>query len=337
MADSTDVEDRLVSALQREFGLSPFSLTMCRAWLERTFADEDMTHVRQFLLNIVNSRRLPKDSSPWQHRCPELIPGLTSKPVWQPEDHPRLAWVRSLEASWEAIRDEALGLRERGSDGVKVLGFQPYRAPKWADAAAAGSDAVPAAHEGGSWNVCYLKLHGVVDTSSALTKCPRTSELLDGLPRGYDHAMFSALAPGTHVKPHCGPTNKKLRVHFPLHVPAGTSMCRLRAGDQVVEQVEGRALIFDDSFEHEAWNDHPAEARLVLIVDVWHPELSDQEVKFLSFLRAAQLRQARALSAAGTVKGEDDFVALLSASKSVTVAAEHVFPHDPEAGEGGVS
>jgi aspartate beta-hydroxylase len=90
---------------------------------------------------------------------------------------------------------------------------------------------------------------------------------------------------------------------------------------------EGKAIVFDDSFEHEAWNDHPSQARLVLIVDVWHPDLSDAEVKFLSFLRASQMRMVKALSetAGGTVTGGDDFVAVLSDAGKGTVDAQEVF------------
>jgi len=66
--------------------------------------------------------------------------------------------------------------------------------------------------------------------------------------------MFSALAPGTHIRKHNGPTNKKLRVHLPLVVPDG---CRLRVGDTTVAVEAGVPLCFDDSFEHEAWNDNP--------------------------------------------------------------------------------
>jgi aspartate beta-hydroxylase len=112
------------------------------------------------------------------------------------------------------------------------------------------------------------------------------------------------------VTAHTGPTNKKLRIQLPLIVPEGGA-CRLRAGEAVVEHEEGKAIVFDDSFEHEAWNDHPTNARVVLIVDVWHPDLSDQEIKFLTFLRAAQLRVAKKASDSGELHSDDDFFAIL--------------------------
>lgn len=116
--------------------------------------------------------------------------------------------------------------------------------------------------------------------------CPRTCALLDAIPRAYEHAFFSALTPGTHIIKHHGPTNKKLRVHLPL---TGVEGSRMRVADSVHEAHAGRALVFDDSFEHEAWHDG-CEARCVLIFDVWHPDLSDEEVRFLSFLQKNKMR-----------------------------------------------
>jgi aspartyl/asparaginyl beta-hydroxylase (cupin superfamily) len=72
---------------------------------------------------------------------------------------------------------------------------------------------------------------------------------------------------------HCGPTNARLRLHLGLVVPDG---CSIRVGDEVRSWVEGRCLLFDDSFEHEVWNDADEE-RLVLIVDVWHPDLKTDD------------------------------------------------------------
>ncbi len=84
---------------------------------------------------------------------------------------------------------------------------------------------------------------------------------------------------------HYGPTNKKLRF-LPL---VGVKGSRLRAGDITKEQEEGVPYIFDDSFDHEAWHDGD-ETRIILIVDIWHPDLTDQEVKFLNVLQRSKMR-----------------------------------------------
>ena len=121
------------------------------------------------------------------------------------------------------------------------------------------------------------------------------------------------MAPKTHISKHHGPTNKKLRVHLPLIVPNddddGTNKdgdtdtttksikksCRLRVGDDIINVTEGKCYIFDDSLEHEAWNDHSNQARIVLIFDIWHPDLTKKEIKFLSFLRKAEMKLEKKL------------------------------------------
>jgi hypothetical protein len=136
--------------------------------------------------------------------------------------------------------------------------------------------------------------------------CPVTCALLEAVPRAYEHAFFSALSPGTHIIKHNGPTNKKLRIHLPL---AGVRGSRLRVGGDVHEAVRGRALVFDDSFEHEAWHDGP-ETRLVLVFDVWHPDFSDDEVRFLNFLQKNKMRAEMAADEAQP--HEESFYKLLA-------------------------
>merc|ERR1711990_425986 len=100
-------------------------------------------------------------------------------------------------------------------------------------------------------------------------------------------AMFSRLTPGTHLRPHCGPTNTHLTCHLGLKVPAG---CEIRCGTEKRIWKEGKCLIFDDSFEHEVWHQGDS-VRLVLLIRFWHPE-------FVPSLRAGivrdEVRQRRA-------------------------------------------
>jgi aspartyl/asparaginyl beta-hydroxylase (cupin superfamily) len=96
------------------------------------------------------------------------------------------------------------------------------------------------------------------------------------IPRHYHHAFWSAITSRTHIQPHHGPTNKKLRCQFPLIIPDSDS-CTLTAGGITQSLEQGKCLIFDDSFVHEAKNDS-TEPRVILIFDVWHPDLSDEEV-----------------------------------------------------------
>ena len=84
--------------------------------------------------------------------------------------------------------------------------------------------------------------------------------------------------PGTHVHAHCGPTNCRLRAHLGLIVPADTF---LRVAIATKSWREGDWLIFDDSYEHEVWHNGTS-TRLVLIVDVWHPDVTEEEKKTMS-------------------------------------------------------
>jgi aspartyl/asparaginyl beta-hydroxylase (cupin superfamily) len=86
-------------------------------------------------------------------------------------------------------------------------------------------------------------------------------------------AFFSILDAKTHIPPHTGVTNTRLIVHLPLIVPPG---CRFRVGSETREWRTGEAWVFDDSIEHEAWNDSDA-PRAILIFDIWNPYLSAAE------------------------------------------------------------
>jgi hypothetical protein len=144
-----------------------------------------------------------------------------------------------------------------------VLG-QPYRAPlSGREGKSVDERGELATDKGGDWNVCYLLLHGM-DSCFEQNRdaCPCTMRAIAGVPRQHNHAFFSALAPLTHVQGHCGPTNKKLRCHLPLVVPslrgvageAAQALCTVTVGGITRELVPGRAIIFDDSFWHEAEN-----------------------------------------------------------------------------------
>ena len=88
---------------------------------------------------------------------------------------------------------------------------------------------------------------------------------------------FSVMHPGVHVWPHCGPTNCRLRSHLGLVVPEGV---KIRVVDETRTWHEGKVFVFDDSFEHEVWHEGDS-FRLVLIADLWHPELTTRQKQTL--------------------------------------------------------
>ena len=114
----------------------------------------------------------------------------------------------------------------------------------------------------GSWDVFGLLEFG---HPNEITRrlCPRTAACLDAVPRLVT-AGFSAMAPGTHIRPHVGYTTDVLRAHLGL---VSTPECALRVGDTVRSWEEGRCLLFDDTVEHEAWN-RGSITRVVLLMDI---------------------------------------------------------------------
>lgn len=321
---------------------SAFSVAMATQFLEKHGNATAMPHVLPWLeqLKASGSESACLPSSPWQRGCPEIIPGLSSYPVWtaphsgtdplqQPSEHALAgqayqhlrACISALESQAESIRSELLSLRGQGL-------FQRYRAPSYREVE--GDDNVGQRESdqpkatgttSGDWNVLYLDLHNV-DCASARAACPTTMRALQSLPRPYGHALFSALAPRTHISTHTGPTNKKLRIQLPLIVPS--QPCRLRVGPHTVTLRQDAAILFDDSYQHEACNE-AEDVRLVLIADIWHPDLTDIEVKFLDFVRKAHMRQAAALSASGRVPAGADFYGIIQTQREHRAADSHVF------------
>lgn len=128
-----------------------------------------------------------------------------------------------------------------------------------------------------SWGAFHLWKQGAPVPGNA-DRCPATMAALERAPmpriRGRSPmALFSLLRPGAHIAPHNGLLNTRLICHIPLIVPG---RCRLRVGNEVREWEEGKALIFDDSIEHEAWNDSDS-TRVILLFEIWRPELSEEE------------------------------------------------------------
>lgn len=197
----------------------------------------------------------------------EFYPGLDTREI---HDRERFPWVAALEGSFPRIQEEFARLVEGGSGFSTV-----YRAQT----------------STGEWTASYFWVFGKkVEETCRL--CPETARLLSSIPgvAEFGTTLYSALAPHTHIAPHYGYTNAKLRCQLPLRVPG---RCKLKVGDHEIEQQEGRCIVFDDSFLHSAWNDSD-ELRFVLVFDFFHPDLTPDEIEYL--LRLAKEREvAKAL------------------------------------------
>ena len=91
----------------------------------------------------------------------------------------------------------------------------------------------------------------------------------------FSYTFFSTMSPLTHIEPHYGACNLKLRCHFPLFAPEG----KLRVAGESRSWKEGEMMIFDDSYEHEAVNLSKTEERVILLMDIWHPDLVQEEIE----------------------------------------------------------
>ena len=132
-----------------------------------------------------------------------------------------------------------------------------------------------------NWNKQWTAIHLVQNgerVEANARHCPRTLDAVAAFPQpqvpgASPNAMFSLLAPRTRIPPHTGVANTRLVCHLPLIVPPD---CGFRVGGTTVEWKEGEAFVFDDTIEHEAWNDSD-QLRVVLIFDLWPPALSEAE------------------------------------------------------------
>jgi len=198
------------------------------------------------------------------------FPGLPQR-AWYPRE--MFPWVAEFESSVPALRAE---IEQVLADD---RGLQPY-VQESADRASRGHSLLDDAR----WSAFHLWREGKPVEENA-RRCPLTMRLLERapLPRIDDRspmALFSILRPGTHIPPHNGMLNTRLICHIPLVVPPG---CRLRVGAETREVIEGEAMIFDDSIEHEAWNDGDA-VRAILLFEIWRPEISEHEKVALTAL-----------------------------------------------------
>ncbi len=201
------------------------------------------------------------------------LPGL---PPIQYFDTADFDWVPALEAQTDAIRAELVDLLAAGTGD-----FRPYLQ---GDANKPRMDQNQLL-DSPDWSALFLCENGQVN-AAAIARCPKTWAALRGVPLlnmfNAPTVMFSLLRPGARIIPHTGMFNTRLICHLPLVVP---SDCRFRVGNEEREWQVGKLIIFDDSIEHEAWNDS-RENRVVLIFDVWRPELTPQERLQVSALMA---------------------------------------------------
>jgi len=128
-------------------------------------------------------------------------------------------------------------------------------------------DQASISHDDG-WKTFFFVGYGFRSEANC-RRCPQTAALLDSIP-GMVTGFFSILAPGKHIPPHRGPWRGVLRYHLALKVPEPASASGIRVGGEEAHWEEGKSLLFDDGYSHEAWNGTD-EVRVVLFCDVLRP------------------------------------------------------------------
>eukprot|EP01006_Ploeotia_vitrea_P051509 TRINITY_DN67570_c11_g1_i1.p1 TRINITY_DN67570_c11_g1~~TRINITY_DN67570_c11_g1_i1.p1 ORF type:complete len:327 (+),score=24.10 TRINITY_DN67570_c11_g1_i1:139-981(+) len=170
----------------------------------------------------------------------------------------QLAFDR-LEAGCKAIQEELLGL----------TGPTLYQDNEQLEAS-------------GHWRQIVLMRNGAksVENWVKYTKTvdviePIVEKLAKNMPKA--SVELSIMEPGTHVRPHCGPSNHRLRIHLGLVIPEGAEM---RVANETTGWEECKVMVFDDSFEHEVFH-NGTKRRVVLMLDVWHPALDENEKQYV--------------------------------------------------------
>lgn len=187
-------------------------------------------------------------------------PNLTATPWWELKETSYESHFKLLEDNWLTIQKEALA--QINEKNQSFISNGENRKQK------------------GDWKQFNLYLKGKKIEENC-KKTPITCKLIESIEpaksctRG--QIKFLLILPEVHVYPHCGPTNCRLRAHLGLKIPGSLL---IRVSNETREYTEGKVIVFDDSFEHEIWHKN-SDLGLVLIIDFWHPELSETKRKGL--------------------------------------------------------
>jgi len=238
-----------IMRLARRKGSRRRALSEVLEEFQRAYNQDELKRLTHF----VDLERGRGDSRPHLVIRGSVFPELASTP-WH--DPARFEWVKELEAATDVIREEVLQAVQNRA------GFRQYFYP------GVGNE---------SWqSLMFYKGARRIEENCAL--CPETARRIEQLPGGtVREAMVSLLEPKAYIKPHRDSGNQLLTCHLGLRIP---SDCAIRVGGDTRTWSEGRCLIFDTTFEHEAWNKSD-EPRVVLLVDFWHPDLTKVEREFL--------------------------------------------------------
>lgn len=239
-------------------------------------------HLHKSVSEVVNDGAMPdrfaealailtgRQSVQLQQPTSFYFPGLPQIAFYDRAD---FDWVAELEAAYPDILAEVETVMADQDDILPYVQADPSRPNR---GHALLNDA--------RWSAYHFFENGL-PINTHHERCPKTITALSKTPMPFiagrsPMALFSILKPKTHIPPHHGMLNTRLICHLPLIVPDN---CQLRVGNHVKTVEPGKVMIFDDSLEHEAWNDSDA-VRVILLFEIWRPELSALERQALTAL-----------------------------------------------------
>jgi len=234
--------------------------------LRAKHAGQSLARFDKSLATLLHKRRVYRPQPSFMY-VPEL-------PAIEFFDRAAFPWLDALEAATQDITAELMAVM---ADGPSVV--EPYM-----DLPGEVNALWRELNHSRRWSAFFFWREGKPYTDN-LARCPKTAAALEAwppcdLPGCAPTAMFSILEPRTRIPPHVGFNNARLVTHLPLVIPPG---CGFRVGGETRKWEVGKAFVFDDTIEHEAWNDSD-EPRAVLIVDVWNPYLSVAEREMICAL-----------------------------------------------------
>jgi aspartyl/asparaginyl beta-hydroxylase (cupin superfamily) len=187
-------------------------------------------------------------------------------------DRDHFPWLVKLEAATAVIREELEAILASPDPGLMPYIDLPPGTPDnfWSEL-----------DKSANWSALHLWRDGS-QIDEVCNRAPKTAALVESLPLAHiagraPAVFFSILKAGKRIPPHTGVTNIRTIIHLPLIVPG---KCGFRVGGEVREWREGEAFAFDDTIEHEAWNDSDRD-RALLILDCWNPYLSEDEQRMI--------------------------------------------------------
>ncbi len=184
-----------------------------------------------------------------------MITNYSEVPTIPILDSEQFEWAVRLEEDWRIIRSE---LNEILKNKEALPRFQDI------------SEDQRSISKDDDWKTYFLYGFGYNAEKNCM-RCPETTRLIEQVP-GMTTAFFSILNPGKHIPEHRGVFKRFLRYHLGLKVPKpkNREQCRIRIKDTYVHWEEGKSLLFDDTYQHEVWN-NTDETRVVLLMDVIRP------------------------------------------------------------------